>query len=101
VSAGFDAHRADPLAGMSLAAGDFGVLARCVADFAPGPGRLALFLEGGYDLEALRDSVSATLGTLLGVAGEHPITGGGPGRDAVRAAADGFARSVDRSGGAG
>ena len=62
VSAGFDAHRADPLADLALSAGDFATLATVVAGYAPGPGRTVLFLEGGYDLAALRSSVSATLG---------------------------------------
>jgi acetoin utilization deacetylase AcuC-like enzyme len=45
------------------------------------------FLEGGYDLEALRDSTAATLAALAGVQ-LHPEapSGGGPGRDAVAAA---------------
>ncbi len=65
VSAGFDAHRADPIADLALSSGDFAHLASRVASFAP-PGRLALFLEGGYDLDALRHSVGATLASLLG-----------------------------------
>jgi acetoin utilization deacetylase AcuC-like enzyme len=84
VSAGFDAHRADPLAGLALSSGDFADLARVVADFAPSPGRLVLFLEGGYDLAALRGSVTATLSALLG--GDHQPedpTSGGPGREMV------------------
>ena len=78
VSAGFDAHRDDPLADLALTSGDFAALARRVAQFAPRPGRLALFLEGGYDLGALRHSVSATLGALLDVdtAPEAPSSGG-------------------------
>jgi acetoin utilization deacetylase AcuC-like enzyme len=80
VSAGFDAHRADPIADLALSAGDFARLARAVAGFAPAPGRLALFLEGGYDLEALRASVAATLGELLGgPAPREAPTSGGPG----------------------
>jgi acetoin utilization deacetylase AcuC-like enzyme len=81
VSAGFDAHRADPLAELVLSSGDFAALARRVAAWAPGPGRLLLFLEGGYDLGALRASTAATVGTLVGAgpASEHP-TSGGPGR---------------------
>ncbi|MFI5036176.1 MAG: histone deacetylase [Acidimicrobiales bacterium] len=84
VSAGFDAHRADPIADLALTAGDFAGLARAAAGFAPAPGRLALFLEGGYDLDALRASVAATLGALLGAgdAGEAP-TSGGPGTEHV------------------
>ncbi|MDE3065294.1 MAG: histone deacetylase [Acidobacteriota bacterium] len=87
VSAGFDAHRADPIADLALSAGDFARLARTVAGFAPGPGRLALFLEGGYDLDALRASAAAALGAMLdaGVASEAP-TSGGPGRDHVERA---------------
>jgi acetoin utilization deacetylase AcuC-like enzyme len=88
VSAGFDAHRADPIADLALSAGDFAALARVVAQFAPSPGRLALFLEGGYDLEALQASVASTLGALLEVAppAESP-TSGGPGHEHVAAAA--------------
>jgi acetoin utilization deacetylase AcuC-like enzyme len=84
VSAGFDAHRADPLAGLALSSGDFADLARLVAGFAPSPGRLALFLEGGYDLAALRASVTATLSALVGGddRSEAP-TSGGPGREMV------------------
>ena len=87
VSAGFDAHRADPMAELSLSSGDFGDLARLVSGFAPQPGRLALFLEGGYDLGALRMSVATTLGALLGgpYQPEEP-TFGGPGTEMVQQA---------------
>jgi acetoin utilization deacetylase AcuC-like enzyme len=87
VSAGYDAHRADPLAGLALSAGDYAaVTARAVA-LAP-KGRAVAFLEGGYDLEALRDSVAATLPPLLGEtarAAEAP-TSGGPGGAVIEAA---------------
>jgi acetoin utilization deacetylase AcuC-like enzyme len=78
VSAGFDAHRADPMANLALSSGDFADLARVVAGFAPGPGRIVLFLEGGYDLMALQTSVAATLGALLGASceSEEPTSGG-------------------------
>jgi acetoin utilization deacetylase AcuC-like enzyme len=66
VSAGFDAHRDDPLADLALSSGDFANLASVVATYA-NANRLALFLEGGYNLEALRNSVAATLSPLLGV----------------------------------
>ena len=87
VSAGFDAHRADPLADLRLSAGDFALLAAFVAGLAPGPGRLVLFLEGGYDHQAVRASVTAALGAVLGggfdaFAGKSP-TSGGPGGEAV------------------
>src|SRR4051794_3759297 len=84
VSAGFDAHRDDPLASLALSSGDFARLATIVQGFAPGTGRLAIFLEGGYDLDAIRSSVAATLGAVVGAAGEvEPPTNGGPGTDAV------------------
>lgn len=87
MSCGFDAHRADPLGEIALSTGDFAQLAQLVGSFAPRPGRLALFLEGGYNARALRTSVAAVLGTLLEVptALEAP-TYGGPGREAVGAA---------------
>jgi acetoin utilization deacetylase AcuC-like enzyme len=89
VSAGFDAHRSDPLADLSLSSRDFADLAVMVSGYAPRPGRLALFLEGGYDLEALRSSVSSTLGALIGASetSDSP-TAGGPGLEQVRRAAD-------------
>jgi len=88
VSAGFDAHRDDPLAELALSAGDFAELAGTVAGYAPGPGRLIVFLEGGYDVDALRASVSAALGRLVGASGritEGP-TSGGPGSEHITAA---------------
>ncbi len=66
ISAGYDAHRDDPLADFALSSGDYAELAKTVQGFVPRPGRLALFLEGGYDLPAVRGSVAATLGELLG-----------------------------------
>lgn len=84
VSAGFDAHRDDPLAELALSAGDFAELAGTVAEYAPAPGRLIVFLEGGYDEGAVRASVAASLGRLVGAAGpgsdERP-TSGGPGTE--------------------
>ena len=86
VSAGFDAHRDDPLADLVLSAGDFAELAGIVAGYAPEPGRLIIFLEGGYDIDALRASVAATLGRLVGAPGpgaDQAPTSGGPGSDHV------------------
>ena len=96
VSCGFDAHRADPLAELELTSGDFAALARRAGGFAPSPGRLVLFLEGGYDLQALRLSTAATLGALLGdLPAPEPPTFGGPGAEAVRSAALDRRRAVD------
>jgi acetoin utilization deacetylase AcuC-like enzyme len=87
VSAGFDAHRDDPLADVGLSSGDFARMASIVQGFAPAAGRLAFFLEGGYDLEAIRHSVAASLGAVVGVdRGGEPITNGGPGAEAVERA---------------
>ena len=68
--------------------GDYADLTRRVAGFAPGPGRVIAFLEGGYDLSALARSVGATVATLAGQAFRpEPATSGGPGRRAVARAA--------------
>ena len=90
VSCGFDAHRADPLTGLGLSAGDYGALASRMIQLAPRPGRVIVFLEGGYDLDALRDGTAATAAVLVGepVAPVERPTSGGPGREIVDAAAD-------------
>jgi acetoin utilization deacetylase AcuC-like enzyme len=86
VSAGYDAHRADPLTGLGLSAGDYVDITARVCAYAP---RAVLFLEGGYDLDALRRSVAATASTLLGAAVRpEPATSGGPGHPIVRAVRD-------------
>jgi len=62
VSAGFDAHRADPLAQCSLTTESFTKMAIAVAAAARGLGiPFGAVLEGGYDLDALAASVAATL----------------------------------------
>ncbi|MDQ1477652.1 MAG: hypothetical protein QOE62_2881 [Actinomycetota bacterium] len=85
ISAGFDAHRDDPLTDMGLAAGDYGDLTARVMSLAP-KRRVITFLEGGYDLEALRTSTAATASALVG--GQlrpESATSGGPGRAVVGA----------------
>jgi acetoin utilization deacetylase AcuC-like enzyme len=86
VSAGFDAHRADPLTNLGLSAGDFADITADLVQLAPA-GRRLLFLEGGYDVDALRLSSAATLAALVGerVHAETP-TSGGPGEESVEAA---------------
>ena len=61
VSAGFDAHRDDPLCNLGLSSQAFGELTRVVLDIGAGP---VLILEGGYDLTALFESVSEVLTAL-------------------------------------
>jgi acetoin utilization deacetylase AcuC-like enzyme len=70
ISAGFDAHRADPLAGCRLQTSSFAEMARHMRDL----GRrleipLGVVLEGGYEPQALAESV---LETLAGLAGDEP-----------------------------
>jgi acetoin utilization deacetylase AcuC-like enzyme len=65
VSAGFDAHRADPLAGCRLETESFAQIARHVRELARSLGApLGLVLEGGYEPLALADCVHATLAAL-------------------------------------
>ena len=61
VSAGFDAHEADPLAELNWSTEDFSWLTERICKIASDccGGRLVSTLEGGYDLEALADSVKA------------------------------------------
>jgi acetoin utilization deacetylase AcuC-like enzyme len=78
VSAGYDAHRADPLAGIRLEVADFAAMAASVAAVA-GHGRTVFILEGGYDLEALRGSVAATIVGAFGSPGEGGLPHGSTG----------------------
>jgi acetoin utilization deacetylase AcuC-like enzyme len=65
VSAGFDAHRADPLANCVLETRSFAELAAHVRELAAALDvPVGVVLEGGYDLDALGSSVVATLGSL-------------------------------------
>ncbi len=87
ISAGFDAHRADPITDLGLSAGDYADLTAALIVLAP-PGRRLVFLEGGYDLGALASSSAACVAALLGERlVREPPTSGGPGRDAIAAAA--------------
>jgi acetoin utilization deacetylase AcuC-like enzyme len=66
ISAGFDAHRDDPLGGLMLTEEGFATLTRRVKDLAAesAHGRIISLLEGGYDLEALEASVAAHVSAL-------------------------------------
>ncbi|MEP6469272.1 MAG: histone deacetylase [Chloroflexota bacterium] len=63
VSAGYDAHRDDPLAMLEVTEDGFGTVAEALGSLARrlGLGGVGLCLEGGYDLAALRASVAATV----------------------------------------
>jgi acetoin utilization deacetylase AcuC-like enzyme len=67
LSAGFDAHRRDPIGSLGLESEDFAELTRLVLQVADThcQGRLVSCLEGGYDLDALAESVQAHLEELL------------------------------------
>jgi len=65
VSAGYDAHRDDPLGGLELVSADYGRLAAELAKAHP-PSRTVVALEGGYDLRALEKGTAATLQGLAG-----------------------------------
>ncbi len=67
VSAGFDAHRDDPLAELNWTEADFAWLAHAICDLADDccGGRVVSVLEGGYDLPALGRSVAAYVRVLM------------------------------------
>lgn len=67
ISAGFDAHRRDPIGNLGLESEDFGTLTDAVLDVAAAHagGRVVSALEGGYDREALAESIQVHLDTML------------------------------------
>jgi len=69
VSAGFDIHHDDPLGGMRVTPQGFAGLTRSLLNTADlcGGGKVVMTLEGGYDLQALKDSVKAVLRELAGM----------------------------------
>jgi acetoin utilization deacetylase AcuC-like enzyme len=64
ISAGFDAHDADPLASMRMTAGGYARILARLRSAALASGGLALTTEGGYDLPALRDCLQSALAVL-------------------------------------
>lgn len=75
VSAGQDPHRDDPLGGMRLTSSGFGAIAGLVRGIADecSNGRLAASLEGGYNLEALAESV---VSEIRAFGGDVPVVRG-------------------------
>ncbi len=83
VSAGFDAHRDDPLTELGLTSGDYADLVADLLSLVPA-GRRLVFLEGGYDLEAIANSTAATVSAMFGERlHPEPPSSGGPGDDVV------------------
>ena len=66
ISAGFDIYKGDPLGGMSVTPEGFAAMTRVIMDISDKccDGKLVITLEGGYDLNGLRDSVKAVLKEL-------------------------------------
>ena len=83
ISAGFDAHRADPLTDLGLTSGDYADLRGALANLVS-TGRVIAFLEGGYDLAALSDSVGASVAALLGIDHRPEAASGTAGPEARR-----------------
>ena len=75
VSYGFDPHWRDPLGNLLLSAGGYGKLVKHLSDWADEncDGKIALFLEGGYDLEAARACSLSVVSAMLGEKWEDPI----------------------------
>jgi len=67
ISAGFDAHRRDPLANLTLVESDFDWVTRELMEIAQASakGRVVSVLEGGYDLEGLANSAAAHVAALM------------------------------------
>ena len=67
ISAGFDAHRDDPLASLNVTESGYAALTRLIVDLARRhcDGRIVSVLEGGYELRALSASVEAHLRALM------------------------------------
>ncbi len=67
ISAGFDAHKRDPLANINLESKDFFYLTKIIADLSNihCEGRIISFLEGGYDLIALEEAIQEHIKALM------------------------------------
>jgi acetoin utilization deacetylase AcuC-like enzyme len=87
VSAGFDAHARDPLAGMRMSAEGYGALTAelCAVSDRWSRGRLVLVSEGGYDLTALKSCLELTVAIVAGKKTNVPTVDPTPGRSATRA----------------
>ncbi len=95
LSAGFDAHRFDPITELGLSSADYPALTRRFLSSVP-VGKRLVVLEGGYDLDALSWSTAAVLRELAGMQAEpvEDATDGGPGMAQV----EGIGRLLDDAG---
>jgi acetoin utilization deacetylase AcuC-like enzyme len=87
ISAGFDAHARDPLAGMRMSTEGYGALTAelCATSDRCCQGRLVLVSEGGYDLAALTSCLELTVAVAAGKQRGLPAVEASPGRAAERA----------------
>ena len=87
ISAGFDAHARDPLAGMRMSTEGYGALTAelCATSDRCCQGRLVLVSVGGYDLAALASCLELTVAVAAGKQGGLPAVEASPGRAAERA----------------
>jgi acetoin utilization deacetylase AcuC-like enzyme len=76
ISAGFDAHKADPLANLQLVEADYAWATDELAAIAERhcSGRLVSALEGGYDLQALAASAASHVQRLMAAAGARSLS---------------------------
>tara|TARA_B100000965_G_C19594394_1_gene759469 strand:- start:1180 stop:2121 length:942 start_codon:yes stop_codon:yes gene_type:complete len=67
ISAGFDAHKRDPLAQINLESDHFNIITKKIVEIANThcDGKIISFLEGGYDLTALSESIKEHLNALI------------------------------------
>ena len=67
ISAGFDAHKRDPLAHINLESNDYYILSKKIKELSKihCDGKIISFLEGGYDLLALEESIKEYLRGLI------------------------------------
>ncbi len=86
ISAGFDAHQADPLGAINLSTEFYSWMTERMLEAADkhAAGRLISVLEGGYDLDALASSVSVHLRALTGAGSSEPTPSGEAGENRSR-----------------
>ena len=96
LSAGFDGHRRDPITDLGLTSGDYADMTRDLVALVS-PGRRLVFLEGGYDLEALSLCSGSVLSVLVdgGSYRPEPASAGGPGLGVSNAGLKNWSVSAD------
>ncbi|MCX8063049.1 MAG: hypothetical protein N3D16_10760, partial [Anaerolineales bacterium] len=75
ISYGFDPHWRDPLGHLQLSAKQYGEIVRLLVAWSDAhcDGRIALFLEGGYDLDSAKACSLAVVNALLGKTFDDPL----------------------------